>query len=335
MTQVVNQNTDRVANPLFPPAGANLPPSTAEAKNIDSASLQKLQGRLQGIFVNYIKGISSVFGSYVTSGINLVRTIPGRLIDNEATLVQHEKYAQLACDAGFDESRLSETDDFKRVDLVQNSKTGFSSSIYVNDSTNEVVIAYRCTDNKPGVTSDIQMIKKQIPDQYADAEKVYQDVMEKYPDAKITIAGYSLGGSLAQLIASTYEEAKAITFNAFGTLQVINNNGLKDNKNIINYTTATDIVCAVTPHPGITRTINNAGYIDFNKIMKSQLGYFNECIKKAHCMSNFTDLRNVNYVNENVAKAQRILLKEAVNLVGNFLKTQPALTRVIPNLFFA
>lgn len=243
------------------------------------------------------------------------------LTEDKATLIKHEKYAKLAQDACHDVSKLRKSDDFKRVDIIQNKESGFSSSIYQNPQTNEVVIAYRCTSNKPGVESDIQMVQRQIPNQYEDAEEVYDKIKEEYPDAEVTVIGYSLGGSLAQLLASANKEVKAITFNAFGTSQIIKTEGLKDNKNCINYTVSSDIVSNSTPHPGTTRTI----FIGPPRLN----------MKKPHSMSHFKNLRRAVYVNPKMADLNReVTAKKLTNPLGDFSRKNPELTKKVPDLFF-
>lgn len=115
-----------------------------------------------------------------------------------------------------------------------NSGNGFQTTIY--HKNNEIVISYRGTDTARDWNDDFQMWKNQIPDQLQQANGVYKEIKKIFPNANITVTGHSLGGSLAQLV-SAENGCQAVTFNAYGTGDILNNEGYYNTKNlnIINY----------------------------------------------------------------------------------------------------
>ncbi len=97
------------------------------------------------------------------------------------------------------------------------------------------------------------MYLKELPKQYKNANEVYQQIRHAYPNANITVTGHSLGGSLAQLV-SAENGCSAVTFNAYGTNDILKNTGIYNTKdlNIINYGNINDPVfnSSYTKHPG-------------------------------------------------------------------------------------
>ncbi|MBQ3640359.1 hypothetical protein II906_00260 [bacterium] len=133
-------------------------------------------------------------------------------------------------------------DGFKPFYTNTNSKTGFYGRAYINPKTKTVVIGYKGTDTLD-ITKDwgqnnlpMKFLKK-VPIQFQDAENFYFEVRDKLgsdiKNYKIDFAGYSLGGSLAQLMGAKYGN-DTVTFNAFGTKQ-LKNIMVNFTDNIINY----------------------------------------------------------------------------------------------------
>ena len=70
---------------------------------------------------------------------------------------------------------------------------------------NRIVIAFAGSDvgRKNDLRNDynIMLKKASIPSQFGDAERLYNQVKSKYPNANIEFTGYSLGGSIANLMS--------------------------------------------------------------------------------------------------------------------------------------
>ena len=144
---------------------------------------------------------------------------------------------------------------YKTEVFDNNYSSGLKYAVYVNQNKpNEVILAFAGTDINTGkrntikdVFNDFQMGASHLPSQFKDAIPVYVKIKQKYPNAKITITGHSLGGSLAQLVGAATGE-KTVTFNPYGTKNIFKHldkfgvNENKDYSNITNYKTSNDLI---------------------------------------------------------------------------------------------
>lgn len=112
---------------------------------------------------------------------------------------------------------------------------GFYSCVYQKE--NEIIIVYRSSDDiNDWIYSNREMALGHMPDQAENAIKVY-DMVNKFSkenNMKITVIGYSLGGSLAAIV-SAMRGVEAVTFNAYGVRQLLNPNIKYYTNNITNY----------------------------------------------------------------------------------------------------
>lgn len=121
-----------------------------------------------------------------------------------------------------------------KISEFDNSKTGFHGEAFLKNGN--LVIAIRGTDEKLNdlIKEDIShLAMKKLPNQYADAQKFYEQVKKDFPDIKIIFTGHSLGGSLAQLMGNL-TGCETVTFNAYGVANLLNGY-INDNLNIRNY----------------------------------------------------------------------------------------------------
>ncbi len=150
---------------------------------------------------------------------------------------------------------------------------GFQATVYKNGDN--ITISYRGTEITKlennefvkDIFSDFQMSINNFPNQYKSANEVYKQIRQSYPNSKITVTGHSLGGSLAQLV-SAENGCQAVTFNAYGTGDILKQAGYKNiyNMNIINYGNPEDRVFNSNKimQPGKTFATNT----DFNNTYK-------------------------------------------------------------------
>ena len=118
-------------------------------------------------------------------------------------------------------------------------KSGFHGEAFYKGR--KVVIAMRGTDDKDDLANDINMAKKKLPNQYADAQKFYEKVKKDFPDREIVFTGHSLGGSLAQLMSNKTGH-ETVTFNAYGVRDILQGNVRDNLDNIRNYGNVDDSI---------------------------------------------------------------------------------------------
>lgn len=141
---------------------------------------------------------------------------------------------------------------------IKDEANGFYGCVYETDD--KIYISYRGTNNSKDINDDISLFFYDIPTQYKPALELYERVATdpKNKDKEIVITGHSLGGSLAQLVAATKQQKgikqpKAITFNAYGTKNIIkysNSNKFTDSTNSINYSIKNDFIGYSREHTG-------------------------------------------------------------------------------------
>ena len=170
---------------------------------------------------------------------------------------------------------FTENSVWSEAEYVNNSETGFYGEVFVNPDTKELIIGYCGTnDTQDAVTDDLDMMLKEVPDQYQDALNLYLKYANdpQYADYKISITGHSLGASLAQLVGATdgvmngENPPIVATFNAFGTYDIVEKNKSQYNfveqeslndASMYNYITESDLVSCTSRHVGQTTWVEN------------------------------------------------------------------------------
>ena len=155
----------------------------------------------------------------------------------------------------------STIDGWENINTVDNQETGFKAAAYKKDG--KVIIAYCGTNVKKDFTSDAQMTKGEIPEQFKEADEYFQQISKDNEGCPILVTGHSLGGSLAELVASKNQHTAAVTFNAFGVNKIINSEkakelNLKDNQNSYNYIIEGDPVSTSSKHVGETTLLKKS-----------------------------------------------------------------------------
>ena len=162
---------------------------------------------------------------------------------------QHEAYKQIAI-----ASYSSKKERVEKKLLPQGYKEISSASMFdglyytVLRKDNEIIVCFRGTElsDNGDLRNDIAMLFRRIPIQAKYALNIYDSIKETYPDCKITVIGHSLGGSLAQIVGAM-RDVKAVTFNAFGTLDILKKNRVQNINptNITNYCNPDDNITCI------------------------------------------------------------------------------------------
>lgn len=134
--------------------------------------------------------------------------------------------------------------DYQGWKVLDTHSTNSGVNICVFNISNETLFAIRGTEVftrnvqeiKRDFTADGAMVAAKIPRQYKHAEEYYESIKDKYPN--IIFTGYSLGGSIAQMLGGKYGN-ETITFEPYGTRGL--QNPIYD-KNIINFGNTLDII---------------------------------------------------------------------------------------------
>ena len=144
-----------------------------------------------------------------------------------------------------------------------NHHTGFMGKVYRAES-GELVIAFRGTEledkKKRGLRNDINMACKILPAQLQNAFTMYKQVKKEYPNAKITLTGESLGGTLAALVAAE-TGVKAVTFSAYGAKDLIDSPKYTSNITNIGDTRDSIFMANVNQHIGNVYVIPDNGEV--------------------------------------------------------------------------
>lgn len=165
----------------------------------------------------------------------------------------------------YDNKKNSLPSGWEKIYTQKNTQNGFYGEAYKKN--NEIVIVYRGTDtNKISLPDKQDFIIGDLPmwfglnsGQYDDAKKMFDTINKKYGSKRIILTGHSLGGSLAQIVSADTGR-KAVTFNAFGTGEILNRMGYKNQNllDITNYGNENDYVFTskINHQPGTTYLTN-------------------------------------------------------------------------------
>lgn len=141
-----------------------------------------------------------------------------------------------------------------------NKNMNFAYVAYINNKLKEIVIAFRGTNDKLDIITDLNFVFQKIPIITPKfARSTYNKIKSKYKNYKIYLTGHSLGGAYAQLLCAELVQEQdicfAITFNApgisYSLKKTSKTKALKYN-NIHNYVIMNDFIGNFKEHIGDT-----------------------------------------------------------------------------------
>lgn len=180
------------------------------------------------VSLNWVKeaddGLVSVFELFNVALYNNPGYVPnitwkpyGMLRSNERravdVMIRSIPFAQLA-DAIYDFDNVK----VGSWDLIESNgkSSGMDAGVFRNRETKELALVFRGTetcdfpcsfkeleDTARDALADAAIGIGRVSDQFKDAFNFAQSMIRKYPGAKITVAGHSLGGGLAQAVGAT------------------------------------------------------------------------------------------------------------------------------------
>ena len=143
-------------------------------------------------------------------------------VDRKNNIDYHEILRQAAIYAYHGEN-AEIPEGYSLAESVRNVKTGFYADVLVGED--DVIIAFRGTNDKDDLNDDVAMARSRIPAQTRDALDLYDKVKMEYPDKEIVLTGHSLAGSLADIVGALNGEL-AVSFNAYGVRDLFNENAV-------------------------------------------------------------------------------------------------------------
>lgn len=140
---------------------------------------------------------------------------------------------------------------------AEHSDTGLQLSVLENSETNEVVIAFRGTDELKDWKTNTQLGKNQIKEIEAELKAYVEELSKEEPPKSITFTGQSLGGGLAEIAAykaqknSPQADISLVSFNGFGGAEGVGEDidqAILDQLESTNYRIGNDPVSPIGTH---------------------------------------------------------------------------------------
>ena len=145
-----------------------------------------------------------------------------------------------------------------------------NQQVYYNPNQKKLLVSVAGTHNLSDWGTDAYLAAGKLKDtnRYKEADKILKDAKLKYHPENTTVAGHSLGGSIASYIASKAGGDKAITLDAGYTI------GQKTRNNTQAYRTSGDLVSLLGANGKHMKTIQNENLISNhqNLIKGSRMG---------------------------------------------------------------
>lgn len=156
---------------------------------------------------------------------------------------------------------------------ISDPSTGFQATAYRSiDVPHNIIIAYRGTElSIKDAAVDFRMVRDRVNPQKADADAFTAAMIKKaeahgIPRDQITLAGHSLGGTLAEIEAWEFK-LHGVTINAYGAVDL--GYGVPEGGTLITgYVMAGDVVSAASRHFG--RTVPLASDADIQSLVEGR-----------------------------------------------------------------
>lgn len=163
---------------------------------------------------------------------------------------------------------------YKILRFTDNLETGYQGTVYQHLDSGDIVVAHRGTEFERQrwddlIKTDGAMVLTRVNLQADDAVALTRwarDYAEKQGELpgkrtpEVTVAGHSLGGTLAQ-VSAHYYDLRGETFNAYGAVS-LDRRIPEGGDRVVNHVMAADTVSSASPHYGQMRIYAQPGEID-------------------------------------------------------------------------
>lgn len=210
---------------------------------------------------------------------------------------------------------------WKSIYTKENTKNGFYGEAFSKDG--EIVIIYCGTDTQKGLKEFAKdLLKGDSPmginlksGQQYDAIKFYEEINLNNKNKRIVLGGHSLGGSLSQIV-SAVSGRKAITFNAYGTGDILSDMGYKNQRllDITNYGNPKDKIFQtnIKKQPGVIFMTNTNLNPSFEYVQKLERKLHITNLSE-HNLENMDKLENSIKVSQKGKSTEKEVLKGSIS----------------------
>lgn len=171
---------------------------------------------------------------------------------NDQSDIAHHKTMQRAAWCVYDPLNRPMSDGYVLDgEPIIDNKTGFQACVYKKG--NHIIVAFAGTNDYSTDLDDGNNIRiGRDSEQIHAAVRLTREIAQKYPDAKVSYTGHSLGGAIAQFIAAI-NHREAVTFNPLGAEALITPGDRIDESKIVNYCNPKDKISSLNPYKHLGR----------------------------------------------------------------------------------
>ena len=222
-----------------------------------------------------------------------------------------------------DTKKYEKPQGWQEMKTYMNNKNGFYAVSYVNND--KKVLAFAGTQPLLGLNevrkdigADLKLAIDKLPAQAEDAFQAYQSFIKTYGSDNVYVIGYSLAGSLGQIVCNE-TGANCITFEAYGVGDIVTP---KYTDNIINFGNENDPIFL----KNIDGQLGNTYIIPNNRVERSNDYAYN--VEKIFSRDNIHNINILKHMPNNIGD-----IADAIEYTGRPFKLYASYDNYDDNLF--